>query len=154
MKTIMQRTERTFRTSEKRRAYAVNYRANRTEAQRQSDAAYHCQYRANHKAELTEKARKYQRDNALYIQLRRKGLTIEDYNRVVAQHRGVCDICGGPPDGRWDTFTLDHCHNTGELRGILCSKCNRGIGFFQDDTQLLIKAVNYLKRKPNSGNPQ
>lgn len=104
------------------------------------------QYYKDHEQEIKDQSRQYQRDNALYIQLKRKGLTLDDYNRVVQEHSDVCDICGGPPDGRWSTFTLDHCHNTGVLRGLLCSKCNRGLGFFKDNPELLKRAIQYLTR--------
>jgi hypothetical protein len=145
----MEVTSRVFKLSEERRAAARARRKRRLKKDpeyRASYTAYHQQFRIDNREELTLKSREYQRKNALHIKLRRKGLTIEDYDRIVAQHGGVCDICGGPPDGRWGTFTLDHCHETGALRGLLCSKCNRGIGYFKDDPDRLMRAVKYLRR--------
>jgi len=41
---------------------------------------------------------------------------------------------------------MDHCHKTNKIRGLLCGKCNSAIGFFDDDTELLEKAIDYLKK--------
>lgn len=145
----MEPTSKVFKTPEKKRAKARAYMAElrKDPKYKKKFATYQRQYRIDNREQLTVKGREYQRKNALYIQLQRKGLTLEDYDRVVKRHGGVCDICGGPPDGRWSTFTLDHCHKTGVLRGLLCSKCNRGVGFFKDDPQLMQKAIKYLRRK-------
>ena len=55
---------------------------------------------------------------------------------------GKCAICGSERQGR--NHSLDHCHATGKLRGILCNKCNSGLGFFRDRIDLLEKAIAYL----------
>lgn len=66
-----------------------------------------------------------------------------------------CDICGyefkSKDKERMDRF-VDHNHDTGEVRGILCINCNRGLGFFGDNPGTLEKALNYLKSKGHYGN--
>ena len=54
-----------------------------------------------------------------------------------------CDICDSSFDGRVRRAT-DHCHITGKVRGVLCSRCNLGLGYFDDDINKLKKAINYL----------
>jgi len=55
-----------------------------------------------------------------------------------------CDICGRIADDR--RHALDHDHRTGELRGVLCSRCNMGLGYFRDDLTALRNAADYLDR--------
>jgi len=59
---------------------------------------------------------------------------------------GVCAICGGINDND-DALSVDHDHETGRIRGLLCSKCNKGLGSFNDDPELLRKAIAYLERE-------
>jgi len=66
------------------------------------------------------------------------GLTLEQYDAIVS---GPCAICGCKPDKPH----LDHCHRTGRMRGVLCRKCNLGLGMFKDDVETLKAAVRYLE---------
>lgn len=61
---------------------------------------------------------------------------------LLASQDGVCAICGTAPAGQ--ALALDHCHDTGKIRGLLCKHCNLGLGLFKDDTTLLTKAREYL----------
>jgi hypothetical protein len=60
------------------------------------------------------------------------------------------DQCRGKGGSRSGTWCLDHNHKTGEFRGWLCHDCNRALGNFKDDTDLLEKALNYLKSTQTS----
>ena len=82
---------------------------------------------------------------------RKYGITLEQRDKMIKEQNGTCLICK-------DILTLegkggcvvDHCHETGEVRGILCSPCNSGIGHLKDDVSLLYAAIEYLKREePN-----
>lgn len=55
---------------------------------------------------------------------------------------GPCEICGK----HQDVLRLDHDHSTGEMRGWLCTNCNRGLGYLKDSTEVLMKALAYLER--------
>ena len=72
------------------------------------------------------------------------GITIEDYMDMLDKQGGKCAICDSASTGRYKYFAVDHCHNTGEIRGLLCDKCNRGIGLLGDDPHVLAKAISYL----------
>ncbi len=79
--------------------------------------------------------------------LRKYGITIEEFNRLVEKQHGVCAICGLPPSGSPPNNTIlhvDHNHETGQIRGLLCGKCNRGLGYFNDDKDVLASAIGYL----------
>lgn len=87
------------------------------------------------------------RTRNFYLQ-RRYGITLNEFNEKLKQQNNGCAICGsvnGKANKRNDRLTVDHNHATGELRGILCHKCNFGLGHFDDDIELLLKAIEYLK---------
>jgi recombination endonuclease VII len=70
------------------------------------------------------------------------GITLEDYDRMYAAQEGKCEIC----DIFCQTLEVDHNHKTGKTRGLLCGNCNRGLGLFFDNINLLISAIKYLIR--------
>lgn len=73
------------------------------------------------------------------------GLTIEDYERLLSEQNGVCAICKRVcKTGR--RLAVDHCHETGRVRGLLCANCNHVLGKLNDDVELLQAAVSYLRR--------
>jgi len=77
--------------------------------------------------------------------LRRVGLTIEDYEQMFENQDGVCAICANPPGKKM--LAIDHNHETGEVRGLLCGSCNTGIGLLQDSPDILAAALEYLQKK-------
>jgi hypothetical protein len=81
-----------------------------------------------------------------YRRLRAYGILKLDYDNILANQNGVCAICGTDhPGGRGNTFHVDHDHDTGKVRALLCSKCNNGIGQFNDNPELLEAAAAYLR---------
>lgn len=81
--------------------------------------------------------------------LSRYGLTVEEHDAMLAAQGGVCAICGNPPNpdgvGPASRLHVDHDHETGEVRSLLCNECNRGIGFLKDSPALLRAAADYLQ---------
>jgi hypothetical protein len=79
------------------------------------------------------------------------GLTIEEYDAMLAAQLGVCAICGREETatyrGRIRQLAVDHDHETGKIRGLLCGQCNRGLGCFTDDSARLIAAATYLDER-------
>jgi len=73
------------------------------------------------------------------------GITIEQYGEMLEAQGGVCAICREPcPSGK--NLAVDHCHETGAVRGLLCARCNSGIGQFLDSPDRLRAAIGYLER--------
>jgi hypothetical protein len=68
------------------------------------------------------------------------GISLADYDVMLARQRGLCAIC--KQSGQ--TLCVDHCHATGKVRGLLCSKCNSALGFCDDDPKRLWAAIAYL----------
>lgn len=71
------------------------------------------------------------------------GLNIDFFEAMRLGQNGVCAICGLRPK-RGSHLVIDHCHNTGVVRGLLCGKCNTGLGQFDEDLDLLASAASYL----------
>lgn len=75
---------------------------------------------------------------------RRYGITVEDYDKMLAEQNGVCAICEKKDKRR---LAVDHCHKTGTVRGLLCSSCNISVGRFDDNPDTLKRAIEYLQRE-------
>lgn len=75
------------------------------------------------------------------MNLKKFGLTIEQFETMVNEQGRACAICGDSPE----TLCVDHCHNTGKVRGLLCHGCNRGIGLLRDNPDILRKAAAYVE---------
>jgi hypothetical protein len=77
-------------------------------------------------------------------------ITMNDYNTLLKNQNNVCKICKQKETakykGKLRKLSVDHCHKTGKIRGILCMKCNRGIGYFNDNILLFKNVIKYLKR--------
>jgi hypothetical protein len=73
------------------------------------------------------------------------GLTANAVDELIALQDGACAICARRPK-RLASLHVDHDHGTGEIRGVLCSTCNQGLGHFKEDPQLLEAAAAYLRR--------
>lgn len=71
----------------------------------------------------------------------RYGITKEDFSALLEKQNNLCAICFIKPDTR---LHIDHCHQTGKVRGLLCGNCNRALGLLKDNTIFLSKAIEYL----------
>ena len=77
------------------------------------------------------------------------GITVELYDSMYEEQNGVCKICGNPEStirqGAVQSLAVDHCHDTGKIRGLLCNCCNRAIGMLGDNVTILRNAIQYLE---------
>ena len=72
----------------------------------------------------------------------RYGITLADYNRMLLQQGGKCAICGSDKEGKvGQCFAVDHNHDTGTVRGLLCIRCNARLGWFEQHQS---EVMNYL----------
>jgi hypothetical protein len=72
------------------------------------------------------------------------GISADDVDALIEKQGGVCAICGRTPT-RLASWHVDHCHDTGLVRGVLCIDCNQGIGKFHEDPARLRAAADYLE---------
>jgi len=86
------------------------------------------------------------------IDLRRKyGFGIERFNEMFAAQNGCCAICGRHQTEFVKGLAVDHDHDTGAIRQLLCPNCNVGLGSFRDNIGLLAKAIKYLETHAAQG---
>lgn len=127
------------------------------------NAKYKEYYHANadkmkEKRESTKEYRKeYYNDPERKLQYRRKyierefGIKYEQYDQMLEKQKGVCAICGCPetkPNAKY--LAVDHNHETGLVRGLLCNNCNRALGLLKDNKEILQNAIKYLEKYERS----
>jgi hypothetical protein len=91
----------------------------------------------------TAKGKLLSRKIARKLNLKKYGLTADDYSEMLKAQNGKCAICKKPDKTR--NLAIDHCHLTGKIRGLLCAKHNMGLGYFDDSISILKEAIEYLK---------
>lgn len=80
------------------------------------------------------------------------GITLDEYNQMYEEQGGKCAICGeeetaiGANSDKVSLLSVDHDHETGEIRSLLCRGCNVGIGGFRENPEYLLKAIEYLEK--------
>jgi len=77
---------------------------------------------------------------------KKMGISPEFYLQMVKDHGGKCSICNVYESTLAKGLAVDHDHETGKIRGLLCSQCNTGLGMFKDSLTFLTNAIDYLKR--------
>lgn len=79
------------------------------------------------------------------------GLNANEFKELATRQNNVCAICGEAEtkvrQGRVSQLSIDHCHTTQVVRGLLCGNCNAGLGMFEDNPVRLQAAIEYLKRQ-------
>ena len=113
-------------------------------------------YNKNKERVLEAGKRHYQNNKDSYREgeyKRKFGITLDDFNILYKKQNGVCAICEKPETAKAANsnqvrqLSVDHCHKTGKIRGLLCSSCNLIIGRLGDNEESLRKLINYMKEK-------
>lgn len=116
-------------------------------AERIANKEVHAARQKNYYQANKDRYIKYASDNKDAIKngnLKRKyGITIEQYESMLLAQDGKCKICQTSDPGK-PSFSVDHCHSTGVVRGLLCHSCNSGLGHFKDNKEIIAKAIEYL----------
>ncbi len=85
------------------------------------------------------------KERAEYHQLKTYGITLDVKEELLRSQGGHCALCPRKkPGGRSNKWHTDHCHETGAIRGILCDRCNRGIGMLGESAERLLRASQYV----------
>jgi len=124
------------------------------ERRRANSRARSARYRARNRAAIRAKncarAKKryhedpeYRRRQRELTRIRLYGISPDDYDRLLARQQGACAICKRKSDA---VLCVDHCHSTGKVRGLVCRRCNTGLGCYEDNLDLMRAAMAYLVR--------
>ena len=116
----------------------------------ESKKAVQQKWKQEHKKEINEHRRKYDKEHpeikkgqAMKFNY---GITLDEYNQVFAAQKGRCMICGIHQSELLRSLAIDHNHETGEFRSLLCANCNTGIGLFHENTGIMRTAISYLEK--------
>lgn len=124
--------------------YSKIYREKNPEIRLKNDR----KWRENNQSKIEQYTKEYRKKNPLSQKnnnLKRYGVSLEWYNQKFFDQNGVCAICG-EKQTVGDYLYVDHSHESGEVRGLLCHRCNFGLGHFKDNQDILLKAVEYLNK--------
>lgn len=86
--------------------------------------------------------------NSRRIALYKYGMSLREFFTMLRAQGGICAICRG----HMKKVCVDHCHALGHVRGLLCGKCNTGLGAFDDDPEFLARAAKYVEYNRFRGN--
>lgn len=76
---------------------------------------------------------------------RKLNISKDQYLELIELQNNSCKICKKTASDQGKNLAIDHCHKTNKVRGLLCDKCNRGLGYFNDNLDSLQNAISYLK---------
>lgn len=110
---------------------------------------YRKRWAMKHQKKINRKAREWAKAHPeimrdRYIRYRYK-LTTKQYNAMLEAQNNRCAICGKTPQENGKRLTIDHCHKTKKVRGLLCYRCNTGLASFKDELSLVSNAAMYLQ---------
>lgn len=80
------------------------------------------------------------------------GITLVQWDDMFKRQGRCCVICKATKPGGRGTWHTDHCHTTGKVRGILCTRCNTGVGFSRESIPILKSMIEYLERHAGFNN--
>ena len=114
------------------------------------DAARSRQYYRRNRVSVLERVKHYQQQMPVEKKqlkerkrtLRRYGMELHDYDKLLKQQHNKCAICECKGNGK--RLVVDHDHKTGKVRGLLCTSCNIGIGLLDDSAERILQALEYI----------
>ncbi len=130
--------QRRILNKNKKQLYDKEYYAKNTEKRKKYSLKYHYAHR--------DQIKKYKEK---YFYYKKYNLSLEELSIILTAQNNKCAICKSNFSKR-NVPCIDHDHNTGQIRGILCRKCNLGLGLFNDNKELIISAFGYLDGKKMS----
>jgi hypothetical protein len=124
---------------------ALEYNRVRAKEQRKLNPEKYRDYDRKRKAKNPDHIRAINKKSNDKRRHEKFGLPQGWYTTQYEKQNGSCAICYGQQEGKPKDFAIDHNHSTGQIRGLLCNRCNTSIGKFKEDPEILLNAIKYLK---------
>ncbi len=142
----IQRQRQAYRDANRKLLAAKNkvYREENKEVLSQKAKESHALNRGHRVERMRNYYDAHKEQQRMYRKTKAYGISKDKWEALFEKQNGKCPICKTEL-GRDRNTHVDHCHNTGRIRGLLCSHCNTGLGNFFDDKDILLQAVEYLK---------
>lgn len=129
-----------------RKARKNAYEAEKQRRWREANPERHREHMITHREK--RKLRPDITDYRWAINLRAKyGITVADYEAMIEAQDGLCAICRGKHRGSGGRLHVDHCHDSGKVRGLLCGPCNTAIGLLDHDEGRVRQVIEYLSEE-------
>ena len=134
------------RNKEKVAAYQEEWRANNVEKRKESKAAWD-KYNPEKRKQNYERFKTKRPDYFVNKHLENTyGIGLEEYNAILSLQNHKCAGCGIEADkAQRNKLYVDHCHESGAIRGLLCQHCNTALGMVKDNTDTLSRLISYLQ---------
>lgn len=130
-------------SKKKRSEYEKKWKSENRERLRKLDRAWKSKNREKVN-ESSKKAYHRRKERALdRVRFRKYGITGEEFRQRLAQQHYKCSVCGG--DGSDKNLSVDHSHETGKIRGLICNSCNMALGNVKDSIEILKNLITYLE---------
>jgi hypothetical protein len=127
----------------------ASQRAAMSQDQKEKRRQQRREYYLRNRQHIIDQTRKYEQDHPEWKfagRIKRAyGIEVNDRERILKQQGGKCAICGAPEGTGRERLHIDHDHDNGRIRGLLCSRCNTGLGYFADNKDRLAAAIDYLR---------
>jgi len=149
-KTCHECAEASLLRTRKWREKNPNYQKNKRDENREEHRRKAREYRKNNKEIIAAQQRRWRlkdKDRTKNKSLKWDfGITVDIFNKKMEEQGGKCAICGKNSDTEGTNLHIDHNHTTNTLRGLLCGNCNRGIGSFMEDVNVIQSSIEYLQK--------
>lgn len=118
------------------------------------DKIYKARWRRKNREYIRAHAKEYRKQHGHVTRVKdlriKYGITPNQYDEMMILQNGLCAICRKTAKENKKRLSIDHCHITKKVRGLLCYRCNTGLASFKDNLEILKQAVIYLEAIANA----
>lgn len=150
-KILLRNKEYNLKHKEQVRINRIKSRDRRKDHFKEYDKTYYLEHIEHKKEYGKNRPKRMYRDYARNYSLKKNyGIDIEIYNKMFLEQEGKCKLCHKHQEEFKKRFFVDHDHKTGKIRGLVCYKCNTFLGYVDNNPEIILNIINYLKVEESS----